>query len=971
MPDLPTGTVTLLFTDIEGSTNLLQRLGGEQYATVLAEQRDLLRHVFHAFDGHEVDTQGDAFFVAFARATDAVSAAVAAQRALFTHSWPEAVTLRVRMGLHTGEPVRAKEGYVGLDVHHAARIMRAAHGGQVLLSQTIRELVEHTLPAGVALHDLGEHRLKDLQRASHLFQLVIAGLPADFPALRTLDTSPNNLPVQPTAFLGREKEIAAALRLLMHENIRLLTLTGPGGTGKTRLALQVAAEASDHFADGVYFVDLAPLNDPELVVANIAHVLNVTERGGQPLLENLKTSLREKQMLLLLDNFEQVVQAAPAIADLLVACPKLKMLVTSRMTLHVRAEQEFAVPPLTLPDPKHLPDLAVFMQYEAVTLFIQRARAVKQDFQVTNVTAPAVAEICVRLDGLPLAIELAAARIKLFPPPALLARLGQRLSILTGGARDAPARQQTLRDTIAWSYQLLDESEQRIFRVISVFVGGCTLDAIEAICTALGDIDRQVVDGVVSLIDKSLLQQTAQEDQEPRFAMLETIREYGLEMLASTGELEATRRVHATYYLALAEEAEPGLRGAQQLAWVERLEQEHDNLRAVLAWSVEPEQDEEVGQRGEIGLRLGAALRPFWVAHSHFREGQVLLKRVLSASAATATVGRAKALVAAADLAILLRDRQQGEMFAEEGLVLSRNMGDIFGIAFSLYVLGWIATGCGEYDRARSLLEEALTLFREVGNKDRLGWTLNALGNLENAQGMYVQARARYEEALSLFRQMDYKEGIGVMLCQLACILMYFEGDLITARSLIDEGYMHLEELGETWSIAGALSVSAEIALNQGDIATARLQSQEALALNRELGDKSGTAELLSLVARVEVRQRNYMAARDYYDEVLMIAREINDKWNLPIYLNGLAEVAEMQGEFIWAARLLGAAELLLDRADFLLPPVYQAGHENAVAAVSARLGEQAFAIARAEGRSMTLDQVLGAPGQAAAYNPT
>jgi predicted ATPase/class 3 adenylate cyclase/Tfp pilus assembly protein PilF len=958
MRELPTGTVTLLFTDIEGSTRLLQHTG-ERYTSLLEACRSLLRAAFLEFGGHEVDTQGDAFFVAFARASDAVAAAAAGQRALFTHAWPEGATVRVRMGLHTGEPQRSTEGYVGLDVHRAARIMSAGHGGQVLLSQTTRDLVEHALPESVSLLDVGAHRLKDLQQPIQLFQLVMAGLPAIFPPLKTLDRYPNNLLVQPTAFIGREREVDAITALLRGEDVRLLTLKGPGGTGKTRLGLQVAAELSEVFPEGVYFVNLAPLSDPAFVISTIAQTLGVNEMEGLALFDLLHAFLREKRMLLLLDNFEQVVDAAPQVAALLSACPRLKLLVTSRMALHVRAEHEFAVPPLDLPDLKHLPDLVALSQYEAVSLFIQQAQAVQSGFQVTNSTAPAVAEICVRLDGLPLAIELAATRIKLFPPHALLARLKQRLPMLTGGARDAPARQQTLRDTIAWSYQLLDAQDQRLFRGLSVFVGGCTLEAADAVCETLGDTAGQIVDGVASLIDKSLLQQTAQEDEEPRFAMLETIREYGLEMLTTTGELEATRRVHAAYYLTLAEEAEPGLRGAQQLVWVKRLEQEQNNLRAVLVWSVEPERDEEVGQRRELGLRLGAALRPFWVAHAHFREGQALLQRVLAASAGAATAGRAKALVAAADLAILLDDRQQGEMLAEEGLVLSRNMGDRTGIAFSLYVLGWFATDRGEYDRARSLLEEALALFRELDNKDRWGWTLNALGNLENAQGAYVQARARYEEALSLFRQMDYKEGIGVMLYQLARILLYFEGNFITARSLIDEGYMHLEELGETWSIVGALTVSAEIALNQGDIATARLQSKEALALCRELGDKSGIAESLSLVARVEVHQGNYTAARDYYDEIQTIARETDDKEILLLYLEGLAEVVVAKREFVWAVRLFGAAETLGETTGLHMPPLYLASHERAIAAARAQLGEQVFTAAWAEGRNMALEEIL------------
>src|SRR6266566_5139634 len=538
MPNLPRGTVTLLFTDIEGSTRLLQCLG-ERYPDVLAECRGLLRAAFHQHHGHEVDTQGDAFFVAFTRATDAISAAVDAQRALASHPWPEGAAVRVRMGLHTGEPSLTSEGYVGLDVHRAARIMSAGHGGQVLLSQTTRDLVEHALPEGAHLQDLGAHRLKDLQQPSHLFQVVIAGLPIDFPPLRTLDTQPNNLPIQPTPFIGREKEVAAVQNLLQREDVRLVTLTGPGGTGKTRLGLQVAAELSDLFADGVYFVNLAPLSDPTLVVSTIAQTLDLKETGEQPLLDRLKGYLRDKQILVLLDNFEQVVSAALQVADLLAASPKLKVIVTSREVLHVRGEQEFPVPPMAVPDPAHLPDMVALAQYEALALFIQRAQAVKPDFQVTPANARDIAEICVQLDGLPLAIELAAARIKLLPPKALLARLSERLAVLTSGPHDAPARQQTLRNTIAWSYNLLEAQEQRLFRRLSVFVGGCTLEAIETVCIAheTSITTMSMLDSVASLIDKSILQQAEQESEQPHLVMLETIREYGLEALTASGEM--------------------------------------------------------------------------------------------------------------------------------------------------------------------------------------------------------------------------------------------------------------------------------------------------------------------------------------------------------------------------------------------------------------------------------------------------
>jgi len=535
MPELPAGTLTLLFTDMEGSTRLLQQVG-EHYAALLQESRRLLRTAFGQWHGQEVDTQGDAFFVVFARASDAVCATVDIQRALAAHSWPQDAVVQVRIGLHTGEPRRSAEGYVGLDVHHAARIMGAGHGGQILLSQATSVLVEQSLPEGVQLQDLGEHRLKDLRRPSRLFQLVVAGLPTAFPPLHTLDSHPNNLPIEPTLFIGREREVAALSRLLARSDVRLLTLTGPGGVGKTRLALQVAAEVSDGYADGVFVVPLAPLTDPEQVMEAIAQVLSIPDVSGPSLLGQVQRALKSKQMLLVLDNFEQVASAALMVAELLATCPSLKIVVTSRVALHVRAEREFAVPPLALPDLKRLPDLVTLSQYEAVALFIERAQAVKADFQVTNATAPAVAGICARLDGLPLAIELAAARAKYSPPQMLLARLEQGLSVLSGGARDLPARQQTLRAAIAWSYELLSQQEQLLFRRLAVFVDGWHWPAAEQVCRAAGGLAGDILEGLESLMDKSLLRQEGQDDGEPRWWMLQTLREFGLEVLARAGE---------------------------------------------------------------------------------------------------------------------------------------------------------------------------------------------------------------------------------------------------------------------------------------------------------------------------------------------------------------------------------------------------------------------------------------------------
>src|SRR6266581_2073893 len=714
MRHLPTGTVTLLFTDIEGSTRLLQRVG-ECYATILEAYRSLLRAAFLEFDGYEVDTQGDAFFVAFARASDAVTAAVAAQRALADHPWPQGATVRVRMGLHTGEPSQTAEGYVGLDLHRAARIMSAGHGGQVLLSYTTRDLVEQTLPQGVSLLDLGAHRLKDLQQKSQLYQLVIAGLPADFPPLKTLDSSPNNLPLQPTPFIGREKEVNAVQNLLQRDEVRLLTLTGPGGTGKTRLGLQVAAQLSDHFADGVFFVNLAPISDSTFVVPAIAGTLGLKETGERPLHDLLQASLQDRQLLLLLDNFEQVLGAAEHVADLLAACPRLKVLVTSRAVLHVRGEQEFAVPPLAVPSPTHVPDLVALSQYEAVALFISRAQAVKPDFQVTNANALAVAEICAHLDGLPLAIELAAARVKLLPPQALLARLDQPLAVLTSRERDRPSRQQTLRNTIAWSYHLLDADEQRLFRRLSVFAGGCRLSAIEAMCSTLGDQVEPALDTVASLLDKSLLQQTEQEGEEPRLLMLMTIRKYGLEVLAASGEMEITRQAHAWYYVRLSEEAETELAGPRQAIWLERLEREHDNLRAALQWGLVPDED---GHRREMALRLGGALRQFWIVHGHLSEGRNFLERALVESKGVPASVQVKAFVTAANLANKQGDNDRTEVLAEKSRALYQELGDTQGIALSLRLLAGVAGRRGTLTASRMLNEEALALFREVGDKE-------------------------------------------------------------------------------------------------------------------------------------------------------------------------------------------------------------------------------------------------------------
>jgi predicted ATPase/class 3 adenylate cyclase/DNA-binding CsgD family transcriptional regulator len=922
--ELPLGTITLLFMDIEGSTRLLQQLG-KRYATLLEDCRSLLRTTFLEYDGHEVDTQGDAFFIAFARATDAVAAAIACQRALFTTIWPEGVRLRVRIGLHTGEPQRSAEGYVGLDVHHAARIMSAGHGGQVLLSQTTRDLVEHTLPEGIYLVDLGVHRLKDLQRPSRLFQLAIAGLPSDFPPLKTLDNSPNNLPLQPTPFIGREKEVAAVAALMRREEVRLVTLTGTGGTGKTRLGLQVAAELSTWFADGVFFVSLAPLSDPALVISAVAQVLEITEIGDQRIPELLKTALREKHLLLLIDNFEHVASAATLLADLLTACAKLKVLVTSREALHLRAEQEYAVPALTVPDSKHLPDLLALSQYEAVTLFIERAQAVKSDFHMTNATAPAVAEICVRLDGLPLAIELAAARIKLFPPQILLARLGQSLQLLTSNLRDVPARQQTLRATIKWSYDLLSAQEQRLFRHLSVFVGGWTFEASEAVWMMASESESRhlsVLNGIESLLDKNLLLQVEREGEEPRFQMLATVRDFGLSCLFESGETELVERAHALYYVALAEEAEPHLKGAQQAIWLVRLEQDLENLQAALEWLIKR-------QDADLSLRLSGALGWFWTVQGHMSEGRRWLKAALELPGAVARMeARAKALSCAGDLAADQFDYAGALLLWQESVTLYRALGDDAGLARPLGMLGVALQQQGDLAAGRLLEEESRALCRALGRD----WDF---------------CRVSIEAALLASQQND-----------------------ITQAAALTQEYLPLaRKVGDKTLMAVAMNDLGCYASNQDDLSQALTFYQESLTLAREVGSKIVMSLVLGNLGSIALSLGDLSGAIAYYTEGFALAQKMGDKKSISSYLVDFADVAIARRQPKEAAYLVSLAASEFNISKFMSVSG-RAWYDRQVADLRAQLGEEAFIAAWSQGQTLTPDEAIAAFEQAPVPEP-
>jgi predicted ATPase/class 3 adenylate cyclase len=948
--DLPTGTITLLFTDIEGSTQLLHQLG-DGYGELLASCRALLRSAILEQQGYEVDTQGDAIFAVFARASDALAAAVTAQRALVAHAFPQGVVVRVRMGLHTGEPSRVSEGYVGLDVHRTARIMSAAHGGQVLLSQTTRDLVASDEIEGVSLRDLGEHRLKDFAQAIHLYQVVMAGLPADFPPLKTLDGRANTFPAPPTALVGRENEMAWVGKLLRRENVRLVSLTGPGGTGKSRLAIQVAAGLREVFTGGVFFVSLAPVTDPVLVLPAIAQALGIRDEAGQAPVVRVVELLQWEPVLLVLDNFEQVIGAAGQVADLLVSCPRLKALVTSREVLHVRAEYEFAVPPLALPDLAHLPRLLALARFSSVALFVQRVQAVKPEFRLTAANAREIAEICVRLDGLPLAIELAAARMNLLSPQALLARMGRSLTLLTGGARDVPARQQTLRNTISWSYDLLTAQEQRLFRWLSVFIGGCALQAAEAVCAETGgDMDI-----IASLIDKSLLrsiEQAGEDSAEPRLLMLGTIREYGQELLGNDGEATVAHQTHADYFLRLAEEAVSELDGPLLTSWLNRLEQEHDNLRAALRWFL------EAGQ-ADMALRLCSALERFWVVRGYRNEGLTFLESALERSAGVASSVRAKALLVAARLSFMQSDYDRGKALAQEGLALFRELGDKRGIGLALNRLGIAAWRRADFPTARVLLEEDLALYRGLGNPDRIAWSLFGLALLDIKQGGYSKASASLEESLALFRKLDNKRGIAASLTQMAAALFVSQGDQTMVYPLLAQGLSLDREVGDKEGMAVSSLLLGAVALKQGDVATARARVEEGLLIYREMGYREGIAESLLLLGKVEVARGDLTFARTLYEESLTMTRELGQRELMATGLEGLAQVIAVQGDPVQAARLWGMAEALRKALGAPLYPVDRAGYDSAVAAVRDQLGEETFISTWQEGRLLPADQAI------------
>lgn len=805
---LPTGTVTFLFTDIEGSTRLMQELGDEYVSTQLAHH-EILRAAFRSGDGRELRTEGDSFFCVFTSAIDACTSAAKAQRDFASREWPHGKPIRVRVGLHTGEAPLVGDEYIGLDVHHAARVAAAAHGGQVVLSDATHALVRASLPTDLTVRDLGMHRLKDLAGAERLFQLVIEGIPQSFPALRTLDSTPNNLPTQPTSFVGREELVALGKHLL--DGTRLLTLTGPGGIGKTRLSLQIAAEALPGFSGGVYFVPLSAVSDAALVPSTIAQAIGIPVGGNSVPLDVVTGYLQDKKVLLVLDNLEQLLpDAALPISELLRATSELRVLASSRAVLRVYGEQELALEPLRLPDLRALPSVATLSQFDAVRLFIERAMAAKPDFQVTNENAPAIAGICERVDGLPLAIELAAARIKFFNPTALLARLEKSLSVLGSGSRDLPGRQQTINGAIAWSYDLLAVPLQRLFARFSVFARGASIEQAESVCGPGEEVGVDVLSGLDELADQSLVRRMP-ELEEPRVLMLQVLREYASDRLRESGEEHTIRDRHAAVFQELAESAAPNLFGADQKKWLDRLQLEHDNFRAALDWTV---------SRGDAlrAMCLAAAFWRFWQMRGHLREGRARLETILAMpSSREHPAERARALEAAGGVAYWQGDMAAAEVFYDDCLELARAAGDARGLANALYNDSFPAQVTKtDIPKARALLEEAVPIFRQLADEPGIARCLWGLGQCYYRTDDFEAAVPALEEAVALFRRLGDRFGLGWALF-VRSLLAFKMDDLATATSNNIEALKIFAGADDISGVVLVLDSMAAISRRDGD----------------------------------------------------------------------------------------------------------------------------------------------------------
>jgi predicted ATPase/class 3 adenylate cyclase len=915
--NLPTGTVTFLFTDIEGSTKLSQEYA-DDLSVLLTRHREILHQTIEAHYGFIFQVVGDSFSVAFDTARNAVSAASEAQWLLHNEAWSP-VPIKVRMGIHTGVAQLADDssiegpysGYATLAL--TQRIMSAAHGGQILISQVTRDLVLEQLPSEITLLDMGEHRLKDLLHLIHLYQVTLADLPANFPPLKTLESFPNNLPVQLTSFIGREREIDEAKQLL--SNTRLLTLIGPGGTGKTRLALRVAEDLLPSFIDGVWLAELAPLADPTLIPQTIAAIFGLRELPNRPLISIVIDYLRAKGLLLILDNCEHLIEASAQLSEkLLRNCPRLKIIASSREALGIAGEMVYRVPSLSLPAPAQVTRESV-MESESARLFVERATAAQSKFDLTDQNASHVVQICRRLDGIPLALELAAARVAVFSPEEIATRLGDRFKLLTGGSRTALPRQQTLRALIDWSYDLLSNEEQALLRQLSVFAGGWTFEAAETVCS-----DLDVLSLMTQLVNKSLVIADEQANS-TRYHLLETIRQYARDKLLEAGESVQVRNRHLDFFLTFAEKAETYMNGSQEMEWRSLLDEEYDNLRMALEWAMENDV--------EKALRLGGALGIFWERHGYEVEGRNLVTEALA---------RVKEL-----------SPMEGEKARERNLIRAK----------ALIAVGQLRFGQGENFSSLEAFEEAESLLVQIGDKRLLSQVLSAIAMARAFMGQRESAYATVEHALTLAREDGHKISLGMALTNMAGVLTIMQGDRQKAHLYHEEGIQLLREAGGHWLVAMTEFGYGLFMAAQGNYAEARAQFEACLAFFITLKDRHRLCMIHSEFAHLDRREGRFEKAKPLYRETIQEWQKLGHRAAVAHQIECFAFIAKSEEEDERAARLLGAAEALRERINIPMMPTERPEYDREVSDLRANMDEATFVKAWAEGRALTMEQAI------------
>ena len=891
MNHLPSGTVTFLFTDIEGSTKLAQEYPDEM-PVLLARHNGILNQAIEAHNGYVFQIVGDSFSAAFSSVSDALNAALDAQRLLHNETWTPA-PIKVRMGIHTGAgQLNDNKQYTGYaTLATTQRIMSAGHGGQVLMSNATQQLLRDGLSDGLSLRDMGERRLKDLIRPERLYQLISLNLPADFPPLKTLDVYRHNLPTQLTSFIGRGHEINEITKLITEQ--RVVTLTGSGGAGKTRLSLQVGAECLEQFPNGVWFVELASLTEPSLVVGAVMSALGLQEKDND--IHALAKHIGSQSLLLILDNCEHLIEDCTRVVETLIqSCPKLRVLASSREAFGIAGEHPYRVPSLPFPNPKHLPSLDEIAACESVQLFIERVKTFVPSFTLTEKNASSVAQICCRLDGIPLALELAAARVKVMSVEQMAARLDDIFNLLTSGNRTALPRQQTLRALIEWSYDLLSESEKSLFRRLAAFSGGWSLEAAESICSVGQDsiLPHDVLDDLARLVDKSLVVKE-EHNGEARFHMLETIRQYAEFKMFASEEVEEVKNRHRDWFMQLAEEAEPKLRTGEQMTWLTQLELEHDNLRAAMNWSIEQKHIEQA-------LRIPSALAYFWEIHGHGEEGRIWFKQALAIDEDAKRkypFAWANAVHGFAILSAYTPQFQTHHPEMEEVLKIFREYGDDFRVGHTLYHLAYFPHFVGELDTAKARYEESLGVYKKINNEWGVGECLHCIAHIEEVQGNTEKAHALYNQSLEELQPIGDRYSLFHPLGDTALIALN-KGELNAAKTILEDSIQAFEELKNREWTSISINRLIEVLCEQGEYENARKVNQRNLDVQRETNNLDQLSWSIELKGRIELAEGNLSSAHQLLDEALAISEKTNNQFSVGFLKTALGLIDCYEGNY-------------------------------------------------------------------------